>query len=156
MGVFGPAVDYCTVKKVRETVMGCTHTSTIIDSYLTTFGYATTDPVWVDVPPVTGIVNPGSHQNSGQALQSFEVAFSNGKNKTASAHFSIPQSATSLEVKIIDMKGRIVREFNVPSLAARKITWNGMSSSGRIVSAGEYAIKVSAGSYEQTGRIIVG
>ena len=51
MGVFGPAVDYLTVKKVREEVMGCIHDNTIINSYLTTFGYATADPVWVVVPP---------------------------------------------------------------------------------------------------------
>ena len=54
MGVFGPAVDYLTVKKVREEVMGCTHDSATIDSYLTTFGYATSDAVWVVVPPAGG------------------------------------------------------------------------------------------------------
>ena len=54
MGVFAPAVDYLTVKKVREAVMGCTHVEATIDSYLTTFGYATTDPVWVVVPPADG------------------------------------------------------------------------------------------------------
>jgi hypothetical protein len=54
MGVFAPAVDYLTVKKVREAVLGCTHDAAIINSYLTTFGYATTDPVWVVVPPAGG------------------------------------------------------------------------------------------------------
>jgi hypothetical protein len=51
MGVFGPAVDYLTVKQVREAVMGCTHDESLVTSYLTTFGYATTDPVWIVVPP---------------------------------------------------------------------------------------------------------
>jgi hypothetical protein len=50
MGVFAPAVDYLTVKKVREAILGSTHTDATINSYLTTFGYATTDPVWVLVP----------------------------------------------------------------------------------------------------------
>jgi hypothetical protein len=50
MGVFGPAVDYLTVKKVREAVMGATHTETTINSYITTFGYTTTDPVWILAP----------------------------------------------------------------------------------------------------------
>jgi hypothetical protein len=54
MGVFAPAVDYLTIKKVREEVMGCTHDAATINSYLTTFGYATTDPVWVLVPPASG------------------------------------------------------------------------------------------------------
>jgi len=56
MGVFGPAVDYLTVKKVREAVMNCTHTETVITSYLTTFGYTTTDAVWVVVPAAGGTV----------------------------------------------------------------------------------------------------
>jgi len=59
MGVFGPAVDYLTVKKVREAILGSTHTSATIDSYLTTFGYATTDPVWVLVPAASGAACAG-------------------------------------------------------------------------------------------------
>jgi hypothetical protein len=54
MGVFAPAVDYLTIKKVREAALGLTHVDATIDSYLTTFGYATTDPVWVLVPPTDG------------------------------------------------------------------------------------------------------
>jgi len=57
MGVFAPAVDYLTVKKVREPVMGATHDAATITSYLTTFGYAETDPVWVVVPPASGGTN---------------------------------------------------------------------------------------------------
>ena len=59
MGVFGPAVDYLTVKKVREAILGSTHTDATIDSYITTFGYATTDPVWVMVPAATGATCTG-------------------------------------------------------------------------------------------------
>jgi hypothetical protein len=54
MGVFAPAVDYLTIKKVREEAMGCTHDAATINSYLTTFGYTTADPVWVLVPPASG------------------------------------------------------------------------------------------------------
>jgi hypothetical protein len=59
MGTFGPAVDYLTVKKVREAILGSTHTDATIDSYITTFGYATTDPVWVMVPAATGATCAG-------------------------------------------------------------------------------------------------
>jgi hypothetical protein len=51
MGVFGPAVDYLTVKNVREAVMGCTHDAATVNSFMTSFGYATTDPQWVVVAP---------------------------------------------------------------------------------------------------------
>jgi len=51
MGTFAPAVDYLTVKKVREAVMGATHDASIVNSFMTNFGYTTSDPVWVLVPP---------------------------------------------------------------------------------------------------------
>jgi len=53
MGTFAPVVDYLTVKKVREAVMGCTHTASIVDSFLSSFGYSASDPVWAVVPPAT-------------------------------------------------------------------------------------------------------
>jgi len=67
MGVFGPAVDYLTVKKVREEVMGCTHDAATINSYMTTFGYATTDAVWVVVPPASGGTNADGGTGTGGA-----------------------------------------------------------------------------------------
>jgi hypothetical protein len=54
MGVFAPAVDYLTIKKVREEALGLTHVDATINSYLTSFGYTTADPVWVLVPPAGG------------------------------------------------------------------------------------------------------
>ena len=54
MGVFAPAVDYLTIKKVREEALGLTHVDATINSYLTSFGYTTADPVWVLVPPASG------------------------------------------------------------------------------------------------------
>jgi hypothetical protein len=75
MGTFAPAVDYLTVKKVREEVMNMTHDSAIIDSYMTTFGYTTKDPQWVLVAPasstsdagVGGAGGAGTGGNSGAA-----------------------------------------------------------------------------------------
>ena len=51
MGTFGPAVDYLTIKQVREKVMNATHTKSLVDQYMTQFGYTAADPVWVQVPP---------------------------------------------------------------------------------------------------------
>jgi hypothetical protein len=65
MGVFGPAVDYLTVKKVREAILGSTHTDATINSYLTTFGYATTDPAWVLVPAASGAACAGGADGGG-------------------------------------------------------------------------------------------
>ena len=55
MGTFAPAVDYLTVKKVREEVLKVTHDSAAINSYVTSFGYTTSDPEWILVPPVDQI-----------------------------------------------------------------------------------------------------
>jgi hypothetical protein len=51
MGTLAPAVDYCTVKKIREEVSGLTHDSATVNSYLTAWGYKTSDPEWILVPP---------------------------------------------------------------------------------------------------------
>lgn len=60
MGTFAPAVDYLTVKKVREEVMGCTHDGAAINAYVTSFGYKTSDPVWVLVPPAQAGADAGA------------------------------------------------------------------------------------------------
>lgn len=67
MGTFGPAVDYLTIEKIREAVMGATHTASLVNQYLTQFGYTTADPQWILVPPAgsadagtCGSTNPGS------------------------------------------------------------------------------------------------
>ena len=157
MGVFGPAVDYLTVKQIREPVLGATHTESVIDSYVTAFGYATTDPVWVVVPPTaSGISGPGSRENAGQSMDSFEVTLSNGRGPAASVRFSVPQNAGSFQVLITDMNGRTVRNLDVRSLKTDKtILWDGKSNGGGMVSPGNYSVKVRSGSFERTGKIIV-
>lgn len=52
MGTFAPAVDYQTVKKIREQVMGATHDDAVVESYLAGFGYTPKDAKWIVVPPV--------------------------------------------------------------------------------------------------------
>jgi hypothetical protein len=53
MGTFAPAVDYLTVKKIREPVMNATHDAATVNAWLTSFGYTTSDPVWVPVSPAS-------------------------------------------------------------------------------------------------------
>jgi hypothetical protein len=54
MGTFAPAVDYLTLKKVREGVNGYTHQAAAVDKYMTSFGYKTSDPQWIVVAPDAG------------------------------------------------------------------------------------------------------
>jgi hypothetical protein len=60
MGTFGGAVDYLTVKKVREAVLSTTHDSAIVNNFVTSFGYTTSDPQWITVPPASVTPNPGT------------------------------------------------------------------------------------------------
>jgi hypothetical protein len=61
MGTFAPAVDYLTVKKVREEVMRCSHDAATVNSFLTSFGYSTNAPEWVLVPPaMSAMSNTGA------------------------------------------------------------------------------------------------
>jgi hypothetical protein len=86
MGVFGPAVDYLTVKKVREAILGSTHTDATINSYLTTFGYATTDPVWVLVPAASGAACAGGADGgAGGAGGSSDAGASGGTSGSGGA-----------------------------------------------------------------------
>jgi hypothetical protein len=54
MGVFGPAVDYLTIKKIREPVMGAKHNDKALRRFATEFGYehaAFEQMALVDVKP---------------------------------------------------------------------------------------------------------
>jgi hypothetical protein len=65
MGTFGPAVDYLTVKKVREEVMKATHDATTVNNFVTSFGYSTSDPQWILVPPATTTPDAGAGGTGG-------------------------------------------------------------------------------------------
>jgi len=65
MGTFGPAVDYLTIKKIREEVMGAKHTASLVSQYMTQFGYTTNDPQWLLVPPA-GVADAGTCTSSGE------------------------------------------------------------------------------------------
>lgn len=67
MGTFAPAVDYLTVKKIREEVLKYSHDSAIVDSYLTTFGYTSQDPQWVLVPPASATADAGVSGSGGSS-----------------------------------------------------------------------------------------
>ncbi|MDD5674703.1 MAG: DUF362 domain-containing protein [Chitinivibrionales bacterium] len=52
MGVCSPVVDYATVKNVREVApMACAHNATVVNRFLTDFGFSAADVTWVDVKP---------------------------------------------------------------------------------------------------------
>ncbi|MBN2576304.1 MAG: DUF362 domain-containing protein [Deltaproteobacteria bacterium] len=65
MGTFAPAVDYLLVKKVREEVSKLSHDSATVNSYLTGWGYTTSDPEWILVPPAADTPDAGPGGSGG-------------------------------------------------------------------------------------------
>jgi hypothetical protein len=154
MGTFGPAVDYALVKNIREAlpVPAWTHNNTVVNAILTNFGYpAGTVPTWVEFAPTSVVTDASPRTGNGH---SFQVNLSNPSFNPASAQFSFPANRGPLQVRIFDMKGSVVREINASS-SATSLSWDGRTSGGSMVSAGNYIVKVLAGSFEQAANLLV-
>jgi len=163
MGTFAPIVDYCTAKNIllNNAVMtsvpmpqlGVTNAATILPQYLTNFGYAVTDVQnsWIEYVPGTGVVNPQSREHSGRDVQ---VALSNPSFKRTVAQSTIPRAAGAINVGIFDGRGRLIRKLSASS-DETTIVWDGRSSNGTNVAAGNYFVKITAGGIERTGSILV-
>ena len=65
MGTFAPAIDYQTVKKIREAVSNIKTDDTKIEPYLTSFGYTASDVQWILVPPASASTADASPPGSG-------------------------------------------------------------------------------------------
>jgi len=60
MGVCSPVVDYLTIKNIREQApMNCSHNETVVDRFLSEFGFSAGSLTWVNVPPGGGTITPG-------------------------------------------------------------------------------------------------
>lgn len=146
MGTFAPAVDYLCVKKVREPIMNAVHNATVVNGLMGNFGYTSADPQWVEIA-ATGLGRlPGRDARQGAV----DVVLTNRGFKTASAHFS-PQSDLSspVEIRIFDMTGNLVRtlDSHATGMGRTTIAWDGISRSGRTVSAGRFLVKARAGNW---------
>ena len=102
MGTFAPAVDYATIMNLRKAVMGITPASqSIVDSYITTFGYATTDPKWVLVQPAssdggtTGSSSSSSGSPGGSSSTSGSSSSGSSGGSSSSSGSSSGSSSTS-------------------------------------------------------------
>jgi hypothetical protein len=151
MGTFAGAVDYCCVKQVREKVMGVTnHEAAVIPQFLTSFGYKETDPVWVEVTPETVSTKK---VNAHSSTDSFTFTYT-GISKSI-LHFNIPRNnSNNLTVRILDMKGRLVREINENALT-RSLQWDGRTTDGGMIAPGSYAVSLSAGRFHETMHLTI-
>lgn len=153
MGTFAGAVDYCCVKEIREKLMGVTnHQKQVIPQYLTAFGYKETDPEWVELTPDTVTIRK---VNPKPSCDNIEFTLTGSSMRKSTLHFSVPRdNRENLKVRIVDLKGRMVREINGKP-DAKSIHWDGRAANGNMVSPGSYAVSLSAGSYRETVQMTV-
>ena len=86
--------------------------------------YTLTDVAWPDVSIAeTAVVASKNIKNAVQNWDSLKMVFSNGQYKPASTSFLFPRSANPLDIKIFDMRGKIVREFHVSFISGRFINY---------------------------------
>ena len=165
MGTFAPIVDYCTANNIllNKAVMtakfmlplGVTNAAINLPQFLTSFGYTVADVQnsWIEyVPGAIGVIDPSSREHSERVVQ---VALSNASYKQSAANITVPRSASAVRVSIVDGRGRQIRKLTA-SHDQTRIVWDGLSDGGNLVSAGNYLVKISAGTAEGAGIIVAG
>lgn len=153
MGTFAGSVDYCCVKEIREKLMNVTnHQKDVIPQFLTAFGYKETDPEWVEMTPDTVAIRKVNPNHSSESI-TFTL---NGSSMPKSTlHFNLPRgNRDNLTVRIVDMKGRVVREINERS-GVWTLQWDGRAANGNMVAPGSYMVSLSAGSFRETMQMTV-
>jgi flagellar basal-body rod modification protein FlgD len=70
---------------------------------------------------------------------------SNLSDGNASWQYSLPQDATSLQVRVTDMNGNVVKTLTGDAkVGTHQINWDGMNTSGSPMPAGSYKLTVAA------------
>lgn len=150
MGTFAGAVDYCFVKKIREGIQKATHDSNI-PKFMTGFGYAETDPEWVEITP-TGVTtekvnHPESHEELTFSLQSPSL-------HQTTVRFSVPSEMPApVSCRIFDIRGQLVKEIS--GQTRNGILWDGKATSGTMIPTGNYVIEIRGEQFRTAQTITV-
>ncbi|MBN1129215.1 MAG: DUF362 domain-containing protein [Chitinispirillaceae bacterium] len=149
MGTFGPAVDYCTVKKVREDILGATHENSVIARFLTDFGYQASEAAttFVNVDPV-----PLGSRRQQRRTGTLVVFDPQGRE---AGIFGVTIGAGPVAVTVSDLQGRIVAGLPVVrqgngTLSAR---WDGQNRTRRGAESGTYLFTVQQNGTARSKRI---
>jgi hypothetical protein len=85
-------------------------------------------------------------------------------SKLTTISFSIGHSVKSVELKIYDVTGKLVKEWNYPTIKqsnyptipqSNQIIWNGTDEQGRRVSSGVYFITCEAEGFKETEKLLL-
>jgi hypothetical protein len=153
MGTFSPAVDYLTVKKIREApeFMGIDDTNReMLDRFMTEFGYDINSDEIQDLDLVDALsYEPPVYTEDRRPVSGDEIIVSmTVPARPSRIRFSIPgNNLHGLRMGIYDLRGRIVRSLGLPQRGGRHapVTFDGMDKTGSTLSPGEYIVKVDTG-----------
>jgi hypothetical protein len=145
MGTLAPMVDYLTAEKVRKVVMKTTYNTTVVNSWLSAFGYKPTDPSWIEITPSTSISS--KHAPTAQRATLVKVSLTRGSHADTEVLLAMPDRNLPIVIELFDLRGSRVRRFVLPPSTDHTVSvaWNGLRSSGRKASAGRYTVQCSMG-----------
>jgi hypothetical protein len=159
MGTFAGAVDYVGTMKIRKYKFsaganaGSGWNQTIVDRFITGYGYPATANTTVLNPLGVGVAGAGLvdalnwpdpvlPQENAQLSGKGNVRFSISGNgiKTMNTNLYLGKSETVQSAEIFNVMGRKVRTLAASSQS--RIIWDGKAENGSIAKAGNYIVKV--------------
>lgn len=106
MGVCSPIVDYQVVKNIREPQMSATHNATVVNRFLTDFGFTATAPQWIVVSPATG-TKPGNHGLNSATVGGLTVLLG---SRAIPLKLNFDDQMPSVKVMLFALDGRLISQ----------------------------------------------
>lgn len=147
MGTFSPIVDYLTVNQLRgDSTWMQTNVreveESMLDSFLTNFGYDQNDDEIKDLELINALdyipVSLRPRQRPGRFSSLNNPSSFRFQYERSETVFDIKSFMDGGQFKIYDLKGNMVRAFNLRP-GQKVMHWDGKSSSGKKVPSGTYA-----------------
>lgn len=173
MGTFPGAVDYVGTMKIRASKTGFTSganagagwNQSIVDKFMTQFGFPTSANTTVMTPvsattPGPGLVDAGATTvinpiNSNLSHGNVQISVSGNGIRPFNTNLNLAQGETVRSAEIFTAQGRKIRTLGITS-GSNRIVWDGKSASGSLVRPGSYVVRVKGQRATVSGEIMIG